>query len=59
MQRQFTKSQFDHVSMILRYEEGLHLLERKPEKGVILTPWENFIAKEANTSYITYIYIYI
>ena len=57
VQRSFTGSEYDHISMILRYNNGeIYLLDANSTFGVCLIKWKMFRIKECNKLYDKLVY---
>lgn len=55
-QRIFTRSQYDHVGLLVRKENGLHVYETTAKDGAKLRPWIQFLYQYWNLLYEKMVY---
>jgi hypothetical protein len=57
VQRAFTGNEYDHVGLLLRYNDGsLFMFESTGQVGVVLTNWDKFIRNRWHTMYTKLVY---
>ena len=60
LQRTFTRSNYDHIALLLKYTNGkVVIFEATGKEGIVLCTWESFIKNNWHKIYSKYVFFVI